>query len=112
MENTLRLLLCPSNKKQVLIDTLQNWKLSPIKAPNFAGLAPALIVTAELDILRDEAGAYAKKMNDAGSQAELLCIKGVPHPFLMLDDILEGAQEYQAAAMAALNKAFGTPVAK
>ncbi len=45
--------------------------MSLIKASNFAGLAPALAITAELDPLRDEGVAYARKMNEAGLKAEL-----------------------------------------
>src|SRR5690606_33038308 len=32
----------------------QDWRASPIKAASFAGVAPALIVNAECDVLRDD----------------------------------------------------------
>ncbi|RAL61703.1 hypothetical protein DID88_002771 [Monilinia fructigena] len=49
--------------------TYNNWKVSPILATNFQNLAPALIMTAEMDSLRDEGEAYGEKMNAAGSKS-------------------------------------------
>jgi acetyl esterase/lipase len=85
----------------------QSWKVSPIKAPNFAGLAPALILTAEMDPLRDEGEAYGRKMNEAGSKASVIQVKGVPHNFMQMDAILEGARFYNKASIRALREAFG-----
>ena len=57
-------------------------------------MAPALIITAELDPLRDEGEAYGEKMIEAGSKATVLRVKGVPHTFMQMDDILEGGKIY------------------
>lgn len=43
------------------------------------GIAPALVITAEYDRLRDEAAAYARKLDAAGALAEYHEIKGVDH---------------------------------
>jgi acetyl esterase/lipase len=83
-----------------------DWKVSPIKASNFTGLAPALVITAELDPLRDEGVAYARKMNEAGSRAELHQIKGAPHIVMQLDDILEGGKEYNRVVIKTLREAL------
>ena len=85
----------------------QNWRVSPIKAPNFKGLAPAFVITAELDPLRDEGKAYAEKMNASGSKAEYVCVKGVPHIFMTLDDILEGGKFYNKVVVRAIGEALG-----
>ncbi|KAL7794644.1 esterase [Trichoderma afarasin] len=84
-----------------------NWKVSPIKAPNFKDLAPALIWTAEMDVLRDEGEAYGRKMNDAGSKAEIIRLKGAPHNFAHLDAILESGKTYNRKSIRALRHAFG-----
>ncbi|KAF3003282.1 hypothetical protein E8E14_005878 [Neopestalotiopsis sp. 37M] len=84
-----------------------DWKVSPMKSPNFSDLAPALILSAEMDPLRDEGRVYAQKMNDAGSKAEVILVKGVPHNFMALDGILEGGRLYNRESIRALREAFG-----
>lgn len=84
-----------------------DFKVSPILAGNFAGLAPAVIVTAEMDVLRDEGEAYGKKMNDAGSKATVHRIKGACHLIAQLDDICEGGKEYNRVVIEALREGLG-----
>lgn len=62
-----------------------DWKVSPILAPNFEGLAPALIITADMDILRDEGESYAARMEQAGCDVKLVRFKGATHTFMQLD---------------------------
>jgi acetyl esterase/lipase len=98
------------NALQSITDTdfvQQNWKISPIHASSFAGLAPALIVTAEMDVLRDEGEAYGAKMNGAGSEAEIIRVKGAPHSFSTMDEALEIGSQYNRDALRALGRVFG-----
>ncbi|PQE24653.1 AB hydrolase superfamily protein [Rutstroemia sp. NJR-2017a WRK4] len=88
-------------------ETYNNFKVSPYHAKNFAGLAPALIMTAEMDPLRDEGEAYGRKMNEAGSRAEVIRMGGMPHTFMMMDDILEGGMRYNREAVRALGEVWG-----
>ncbi|OJD30713.1 esterase [Diplodia corticola] len=87
-----------------------DWEVSPIKNPDLSKLAPALIVTAEMDPLRDEGEAYGRKMNEAGSKADVWRIPGVPHTVVHLDGILKGGQEFNERALKALSEAWAVPI--
>ena len=56
-------------------------RVSPARADQLAGLAPAVIVTAERDPLRDQRDRYAQRLADAGVQVEHLPVKGATHAF-------------------------------
>jgi acetyl esterase/lipase len=83
---------------------LQDWKISPILAPNFANLAPALVSTAELDPLCDEGELYASKLKSAGNRVEINLFRRVPHTFAALDGILDSGLEYNVLVVAALKR--------
>lgn len=55
-------------------------------ADDIAGIAPALVVTAEHDRLRDEARRYASKLADAGALAEYHEVAGVDHGYNIMSD--------------------------
>jgi acetyl esterase len=56
--------------------------VSPIKRPDLTGLPPALVVTAELDPLRDEGEAYLERLRAAGVAATGHRHAGVGHGFI------------------------------
>lgn len=53
------------------------------------GIAPALVVTAEYDRLRDEAWRYAQKLEAVGSLAEYYEVPGVDHGYNIMSDDAE-----------------------
>ncbi len=55
--------------------------VSPEKAPSLAGLPPAHIITAEVDVLRDDSEAFAEKLRDNGVTTTLTRYPGVFHGF-------------------------------
>ncbi|KAL3463476.1 lipase [Aspergillus heterothallicus] len=59
----------------------------------FARLPPALVVVAGLDVLRWEGEEYARKLEAAGGRAEVKVVEGVPHPFIVMDAVLQKGRD-------------------
>ena len=79
---------------------------SPLRAASFSGMAPALIITAEHDILRGEADEYACRIKFAGVPAEVLNYEGQVHGFYRLLGIMEDARDAVGQSATALRRAF------
>jgi acetyl esterase len=67
-------------------------RVSPIFADDLSGLPSALIVTAEYDTLRDEAKAYAARLEAAGVPTRYTCYAGMVHGFLQMRGLVAQAQ--------------------
>jgi acetyl esterase len=52
-------------------------------------LPPALIITAEADVLRDEGEAYANKLREAGVRVTQARFQGAIHDFVMLNALAD-----------------------
>jgi len=67
-------------------------RCSPLVARNLIGVPPALIISAEQDVLRGQIAAYAGALRDAYVQVTLSEYAGVPHGFVHLFSVLDPGQ--------------------
>jgi acetyl esterase len=66
-------------------------RVSPLLATDLTDVAPAVIVVAEFDPLRDEAVHYAGLLSHFGVDVELLEAEGMVHSFLKLGGLVPEA---------------------
>ena len=79
-----------------------DWRASPLLAESHAGIAPAIIIAAGCDVLRDEARAYAGKLTAAGVSVDFKEYPGVLHGFFGLTQMIDEADAANLAAGRAL----------
>src|SRR5207244_4441325 len=84
-----------------------DWRASPIKAGSFARVAPAIVVTAECDVLHDEGRAYAEALRRAGVSVEYREYPGMIHGFFGMVPAVDDAMNAQRSVAAAFRRAFG-----
>ncbi|MFV0524358.1 MAG: alpha/beta hydrolase [Acidimicrobiales bacterium] len=83
----------------------------PMRAGDVAGLAPALIQTAEFDPLRDEGEAWGARLADAGVPVTVTRYDGVVHGFVSRWIQMARAADAHREAADRLRAAFGLPTA-
>ena len=85
-----------------------NVRVSPILADDLEGLAPAVVVTAGFDPLRDEGNGYAAALADAGVGVDHRCYDDMVHGFFgmgVVPDCLALATEVCDAMGALMRRA-------
>jgi acetyl esterase len=88
-------------------EAASDWRASPIRAASLAGVAPAIVITAECDVLHDDGERYADALQRAGVAVEYKDFPGMIHGFFGMVPAVEDAINAQRMVWAAFRRAFG-----
>jgi acetyl esterase len=83
-----------------------DWRASPLRAASLAGVAPAFVVTAGFDPLRDEGAAYAERLASSGVPVRHVPYDGMIHGFAGMGGVIDAANRMLAEAGTALTEAL------
>jgi acetyl esterase len=81
--------------------------VSPLVEPDFRGVAPALVISAEFDPLRDEGTLYVERLRASGVPAREACYPRMIHGFVGMGSLFDETKHAIAEAVEALRQAFG-----
>jgi acetyl esterase len=84
----------------------ENPLASPLRAKTLTGLAPALVITAGNDPLRDQGEAYARRLADEGVDVEACCYPGMAHGFFTMTGTVAASRAAVAQAASRLRTWF------
>src|SRR5215217_851052 len=90
------------------VSDLADPRLSPLRAPELTGVAPAIVVTAGFDPVRDEGLAYAERLRGSGVPVLGLHYPGQLHGFVSFDRVLLGARDALDRASEGVCRLWGT----
>ncbi len=84
-----------------------DWRASPLLHTDLSGLAPALVITAGYDPLRDEGHQYADALSAAGTPAQYVCFERQIHCFITMGRVIDEANTAVGLCGMALRRALG-----
>lgn len=90
---------------------LQDARLNVIGAADLRGLPPTTIISAQIDPLRSEGEALAKKLQSLGVNVEQRTYSGVTHEFFGMGNVVPQAKQAEEFAFARLTTSFTQPPA-
>ncbi len=88
---------------------LTDWRASPGRAASLAGTAPALVITASHDPLRDEGVDYARRLEREGVRVAHLHFSDQMHGFVSMGRIIRASDTALDLVAAVLRKELGRP---
>jgi len=84
----------------------EDWRASPLRTPSLAGVAPAIVITAECDVLHDDGESYAEALRRSGVPVEYREYPGMIHAFFGMVPVVDDAMAAQRQVWAAFKRAF------
>src|SRR6516165_10097462 len=84
----------------------EDWRASPINAPSLGDVAPAIVITAECDVLHDDGERYAEALRRGGVPVEYKEYPGMIHGFFGMMPAVDDAMNAQRAVWTAFKRAF------
>lgn len=82
---------------------------SPLRAESHARLAPAIVLTASEDPLRDDGEYYARALNEAGVETLVQRLQGLPHGFQFLPITIPAVLEANRLIGRLIRRYFANP---
>ncbi len=89
-----------------------DWRASPLLAADHSRLAPALVITAGYDPLRDEGRQYADALSAAGTPVQYVCFERQVHGFFAMTQAIEEGDTAVSLAAYRLARLFGQAQAR
>jgi acetyl esterase len=83
------------------------WRFSPMRAADVSGVAPAVVITAEFDPLRDQGEYYGRRLQEAGVPTEVVRAEGLIHGFFGMHAFMPPGQHAWDVSVRALREALG-----
>jgi acetyl esterase len=83
-----------------------DWRASPVLTPELKGVAPAVIIAAECDVLHDDGVTLGERLKAAGVRVERHEYAGMIHAFFGMMPAVDDAMNAQRAVWAAFKQAF------
>ncbi len=87
-------------------EDVADWRASPLRASDLAGVAPAYVITAGFDPLLDEGKAFADRLHEAGVPVTYECFEGMIHGFVTMGGVIAAAHHAIYRAATGLKQAF------
>lgn len=87
-------------------ESRSDWRALPMKSRHLRGVAPAAVMTAEYDPLRDEGEAYAVRLQENGVKVFARRYLGLMHGFFGIWGLVPAARPSFDDAVASLRRAF------
>ncbi|TQS87358.1 alpha/beta hydrolase [Arthrobacter sp. TS-15] len=84
----------------------ENPLAAPSRADSFVGLPPALVLSTEYEVARDEAEEYAQQLADAGVETEAIRFDGLVHAAYWMSGAVPRSSEIHEAIVQFLRRRF------